>query len=172
LETVIAGFGPRGELPSPSPSPSLFPSPSPFFFPVRPLSLPVAPPYWPGALASWCPARLAPQPRSPVSRCPTRPTPRPHAPASRTPAPPAPRHRASVARPRACSPGGSPAPWRPSAPVAARPGGPVPRPRWPCPFPRRGLTCPAVVSRAPPARATCSSRDCSRAVFYFQLIHF
>jgi hypothetical protein len=118
---VIAGFGPRGELPSPL---SLFPSPSPFFFPARPLLLTCA------------------QPRpSPRARDPTRgPSLPPWHGGAALPVPLARRRGPSLASSRggvalarppraACDP--SPAPWRGSAAPSLAPGaarGPVPVP--------------------------------------------
>jgi hypothetical protein len=84
---VIAGFGPRGELPSPSPSPSLSSPPPPLLLPcVASLPAPLAPhtpapshaPRWlarPGrALPGGSPAPAVPPPRWRVpSRWPCRP---------------------------------------------------------------------------------------------------
>jgi hypothetical protein len=110
LETVIAGFGPRGELPLPLPlslSSPPTPLPSPLHvFPACPLRAhsPAAPaPASRRWLAPW-PRGLAPRrPRQPCAPLPLR------APAPMTP------------RPRPCPEGGSP-----RGPTASRPGGIAP----------------------------------------------
>jgi hypothetical protein len=160
-------------------SPLPLPLPLPLSSPPLPFLLPCSPPFSPrrapllarrpGVLVSRAPSPAAPLPGVPVSHAPDPAAPRPGVPHARPPRAAPSRLGGSAPRllPRwlaramaAQCPGGR-APWRPcpTPPVAV----PFP-PAWPH-VPRRGLACP-------PARATCSSRDCSRAVFYFQLIHF
>jgi hypothetical protein len=164
LETVIAGFGPRGELPSPLPLPlPLSPPPPPLPFPLR--GFPVRVPYvlaapWPRASAPWrwlapaaspeAPALVAPaRPRSAAAR----PTPSPAAlPRARRPSAPRPRAPPAARPPRPCPARPAPCPGvrvprarpphapAPRAPAAVRLGGP--------------LACPIVASCAPDARAT------------------
>jgi hypothetical protein len=106
---VIAGFGPRGELPSPLPISLLLP---------LPFLLPCAPPVSPSR-APCSPSRAPRWPLlAPAACSPTRPAPLAAAP--RTPS----------GSPVPCGP----APLWPCAPAAVRPGGPASRPRRPCPF--------------------------------------
>jgi hypothetical protein len=73
LETVIARFGPRGELPSPLPLPLSLPLPLPFLLPCVPPS---------------SPRRASPAPRRAPPGGPCAPSPRPRAPRAVPPAPP------------------------------------------------------------------------------------
>jgi hypothetical protein len=177
LETVIAGFGPRGELPSPSLS-----SPPP------PLSSSLCAPCYPVVRPLRAPSR-APATRSPGGS----PAPwRPRAPSPAAPRPAPPRPAAPCSLPRwlahalvAPCPGGY-VPWRPRAPVAARPGGPAPWclvPRWPCaPVVSRpdgralspgAAVRPRVASRAPDAASRVPSHATVVArCLIFDLIHF
>jgi hypothetical protein len=146
---VIAGFGPRGELPSPFLSLSL---PLPFLLPCAP---PVAP-----SRAPADPSRAPCVPRRAPPACPI-----------------APRSLGgSSAHWRPRSPG--PAPSRPDGPAPPRPR-PAPRPwrlapRWPCPLPRCGSHAPAAgVARVPTARAAHSrAHDRGCAIFNFWFIQF
>jgi hypothetical protein len=140
---VITGFGPRGELPSPS------------------LSLPLPLPFFPRAASLHAPLRGAPRdPHAP---------PAPRGPrAARLGASRAPRRRPRAALRRAprgplrAPPGGGP--WQPLARAPAWPGGSPhasvldgPTPRQPLRVPLCGLACPRRAQRVPvraaPARA-------------------
>jgi hypothetical protein len=122
LETVIAGFGPRGELPLPLPL-SLFPSHSPSFSPTR---VPCA-----------SPAR--PQPRGPRARVPAA----ARTAASRSRAPASPAALRALAPTRHCPDDTAPTPL-PRRRLAPRPHGLTPwRHRAPA------AACPGVASRAP-----------------------
>jgi hypothetical protein len=103
LETVIAGFGPRGELPSPSPS--LSSPPLPFLLPCAPPASPSRAPSG-GSTSCAAPAR----PGSTLSR-----------PASRPSTPVAPRTWPLRARARRRLGPVPVAPPAPAAPVAPRP---------------------------------------------------
>jgi translation initiation factor IF-2 len=149
---VIAGFGPRGELPLPLSSPSP-PLPSPLrAFPARPL--------WPHGPRIPCPRgpgapRPRPCPGGSSPRGPAASRPRPGVPGGPAPRV-APRRRLGPAasRPRLCAPH---APTAASAPRCPRPGGPaILRPRAPAPT-APATPCPGVASRAP-TRLTCPRR--------------
>jgi hypothetical protein len=144
LETVIAEFGPRGELPLPLSRPL----PSPSFSPARPLRArgPAVPRWRLAPAASPCgPADPRPAPRRWLAPAPPRPggpvTPRPHPYAS--------------------------TPRRRFTPMPLRPRGPAPcAPRDPAP------SCPGVASRAPDARSVFSRARLCRTTFKFQFNPF
>jgi hypothetical protein len=150
METVIAGFGPRGELPSPSPSLSSPPPPLSSFLcaPCFPLRAHPCAASAPDGAAPGYPHRAPLLPHGAASApFPAWPLPsRQHGPCP---------SRGAARRPRARAPVCP----RPGAPAASRPATPRPRaPAWP---------------RVPPARAACShARDCSCVVFGFQFNSF
>jgi hypothetical protein len=146
---VIAGFGPRGELPLPL----SLPLPLPFFLPcARSLRAPARP-----RPSGGLPHGFAPVP---LRVC---------APAAARPRWP----------PHPSLPGGGSPRWprSPAAPRPARPATPHPRalvvvPASPWLVPRRGLACPHA-ARVLPAHAACSrARDCSCTTFNFQFNPF
>jgi collagen type I alpha len=170
---VIAGFGPRGELPSPLPLPLSLPLSLPFRLPcappssppMHPLPLPVARPD--GSPRPFRVASRAPAPRGLAPDGPATPRPRPYALSRRLlgPAAPAPLHaRAPVAR-------------RPLAPApVARPRGPRVRAPWRLvPAPRTPAAACLGGHRARDPALAClrhaqrvRARDCSCAAFNFQ----